>query len=75
MFYNPVKGVKWVKDEPEWGSSGWKPDRIGPPPLSPHLVRISKTIPGHGPHPAGFIANKDLYTDPTSDLLEPALEV
>lgn len=26
-------------------------------------------------HMAGFLANKDLYTDPTSDLLDPALEV
>lgn len=45
-----------------------------PPFLSSHLVRISKTIPGLGPHSAEFLANKGLYTDPTSDLLEPALE-
>lgn len=75
MFHKPVKGIKWVKVEPEWGSSGWKPAASELPFLSPHLVRISKTIPGLRPHPAGFLDNKDLYTDPTSDLLEPALEI
>lgn len=43
--------------------------------FSSHLVRISKTIPGLGPQPAEFLAHKDPYTDPTLDLLKPALEV